>query len=128
MFVKETEGIEISVRTRYEAEYSNPLQSHFLFSYHIQIHNKNDFAVRLLRRHWIIQDEQGRVREVEGAGIVGEQPLILPGACHSYSSFCDLTTLRGKMHGTYSMIRDDDRSRFQVQIPEFILNLPFTLN
>lgn len=128
MYVKETEGIEVSVRTRFEPEFSNPLVGRYMFSYHIQIHNKNDHPVQLLRRHWMIVDENSKLREVEGPGVVGEQPVIAAGESHSYSSCCDLPTIRGKMHGTYTMIGTESMTNFKVQIPEFILKVPYNLN
>ena len=128
MYIKETEGVEISVRTRFEPQFSNPMSSRFMFSYHITIVNKNKFAVQLLRRHGMIVDENSKLREVEGPGIVGEQPVIDAGMTHSYSSCCDLPTIKGKMHGTYTMFDVSSHERFKVEIPEFVLKVPYNLN
>jgi len=128
MYVKETEGVEIAVRTRFEPQFSNPMALRFVFSYHITITNKNDFAVQLLRRHWMIIDENSKLEEVEGPGVVGEQPVIGAGMSHNYSSCCDLPTIKGKMHGTYTMFDVTNESRFKVEIPEFILKVPYNLN
>ncbi|HWA07069.1 MAG TPA: ApaG domain, partial [Ignavibacteria bacterium] len=86
------------------------------------------FTVQLLRRHWHIFDATGLWREVEGEGIVGEQPEIEPGHMHQYVSGCNLTASAGKMHGTYLMERKTDGMLFEVTIPEFHMIAPFLLN
>ncbi|MDH3648348.1 MAG: ApaG domain, partial [Saprospiraceae bacterium] len=85
-------------------------------------------SVQLLKKHWFIFDSSGKVKEVEGDGVIGKQPILEPGQSHEYSSWCPLATAVGKMHGYYTMMRLDDRSLFQVGIPAFDLIAPFKLN
>jgi ApaG protein len=99
-----------------------------MFAYKINIENLTDYAVQLLRRHWYILDSNGMKREVEGEGVIGQQPVIDPGHTHEYVSGCNLKTDMGRMSGTYQMIRLLDNAVFEVQIPEFYLVAPFKLN
>lgn len=123
-----TEGVKVSVVTEYQPEYSNPRQTHFVFTYKIIIENHSDNTVKLLRRWWNIYDSNGVVREVEGEGVVGQQPVLEPGEIHEYVSGCNLRTNLGKMAGTYLMERVFDGRHFQVVIPEFTLIVPYRLN
>ena len=123
-----TEGIKISVQTKFEPNYSSPLGGQFLFAYHIIIENQNPFPVQLLHRHWYIFDSNGTHREVEGKGVVGLQPLIEAGAKYAYNSACDLFTERGTMRGTYQMRRMDNKQLFTVLIPEFTMEVPHSMN
>ena len=90
MVVAVTEGVKISVFSLFEERMSAAPQGSFVFSYRISIENQNDFPVQLLRRHWFITDSNGLKREIEGPGVVGEQPVIAPGENFSYTSACDL--------------------------------------
>ncbi|WP_026994585.1 Co2+/Mg2+ efflux protein ApaG [Flectobacillus major] len=123
-----THGVKVSVVTEYQAEYSNPYHAHFVFSYKIKIENESDFTVKLLRRHWYIYDANGLIREVEGEGVVGQQPTLEPGQSHEYSSGCNLNTSIGKMAGTYQMERVFDGKLFNVVIPDFTMTAPYRLN
>lgn len=123
-----TNGIKISVQPKYEEEYSNPIESKYIFSYLITIENVGREIVQLLRRHWIIWDSNGVTREVEGDGVVGQQPVINPGEQHTYSSWCNLFSPIGKMFGVYLMTRTSDDHQFLVTIPEFRLIAPPVLN
>ena len=123
-----TEGIEISVDVRYILEQSRPIDNFYFFLYTITIQNKNEFTVKLERRHWYIFDSNGEKREVEGEGVVGETPSIAPGQKYSYSSACNLATEMGKMHGIYTMSRLLDGKKIEVHIPEFFLVTPQKLN
>ncbi len=123
-----TNGIKISVEPRYEPEYSNALESKFIFSYHITIENMGREEVQLMRRHWHIWDSFGIVREVEGEGVVGQQPVIQPGEYYSYASWCQFYTPIGKMQGAYLMTRPSDQQSFLVNIPSFVLIAPQILN
>ena len=123
-----TEGIKISVDTIYQDEHSNPENGHFMFAYRISIENLTDFEIQLMRRQWFIFDSNGTVREVEGEGVVGIQPIIMPGDSYSYVSGCNLKTDIGSMRGRYLMRRTLDDSEFLVEIPEFELVVPFRLN
>ena len=130
----ETLGVLVGVRTRFEPQFSNPLTGLFTFSYHISIANNNAFPVQLLRRQWVISDADGNIREVEGPGVVGEQPVIQPGQSHEYTSCCDFETLEGSMKGSYLMVRAgeieqmNNSDSFLVQVPEFKMKVPFMLN
>ncbi len=123
-----TNGITVSVETQYLPAHSSQREHKYIFGYHIVIENGSPFTVQLLRRHWVIQDADGRLREVEGDGVIGQQPVIQPGESHEYASFCNLDTEIGKMRGTYLMKRRDDDSLFEVAIPEFKMVAPFRLN
>ncbi|QIX60632.1 Co2+/Mg2+ efflux protein ApaG [Hymenobacter lutimineralis] len=123
-----TQGVTVSVTTNYLPDYSSPGQEHYVFAYKIDIRNDSEYTVKLLRRHWYIYDANGVVREVEGEGVVGQQPVLEPGESHQYVSGCNLKTGVGKMRGTYQMERLVDGSHFDVDIPEFTLIVPFRLN
>jgi ApaG protein len=123
-----TQGVKVSVTTNYLPDYSSPAQQHFVFAYKINIENNSEFTVKLLRRHWFIHDSNGVVREVEGEGVVGQQPVLEPGESHEYVSGCNLKSGIGKMRGTYLMERLVDGRQFQVVIPEFVLIVPYKLN
>jgi ApaG protein len=128
METKTTHGVKVTVSTNYLPDYSSPLQQHFVFAYQIGIENTSDFTVKLLRRHWHIYDSNGVVREVEGEGVVGQQPILEPGETHQYVSGCNLKTGIGKMEGTYLFERVMDGTTFMVVIPEFTLIVPYYLN
>ncbi|MBE9600677.1 Co2+/Mg2+ efflux protein ApaG [Pedobacter sp. MC2016-24] len=123
-----TNGIKISVQTMYQDQDSNPEAEHFMFAYRIVIENLSDYTIQLKRRQWFIFDSSGLQREVEGEGVVGEQPVIEPGDAHTYVSACHLTTDMGSMKGNYLMTRLADQTDFTVDIPEFELIVPYRLN
>jgi ApaG protein len=123
-----TDGVKVSVETIYQPEYSNPANDHFMFAYKVNIENMGNYAVRLLGRHWYIFDSNGAKREVEGEGVVGQQPVIEPGHSHEYVSGCNLKTDMGSMKGEYQMSRLMDNTLFNVQIPEFYLIAPYRMN
>ena len=128
MIAEVTQGVKVSVETEYQPAYSNPSQMHFVFTYRITIENQSGFTVQLLRRHWHIKDAGFEQREVEGDGVVGQQPRLEPGQAHQYVSGCNLKSGLGKMEGTYLMERIMDGSRFKVTIPAFTLVAPMRLN
>jgi ApaG protein len=128
MVVAVTEGVKISVFSLFEERMSAAPQGSFVFSYRISIENQNDFPVQLLRRHWFITDSNGLKREIEGPGVVGEQPVIAPGENFSYTSACDLQSPFGLMKGFYSMQMKGATSLFKVQVPEFSLEADFMKN
>ena len=123
-----TQGVKITVRTHFQPAYSRPEMSHFLFTYKIMIENRSEYSVQLLRRHWYIFDSNGEHREIEGDGVVGQQPVLMPNEIYEYESACNLTTDMGKMHGVYEMIRIIDKEIFLAEIPEFKLIAPQRLN
>ena len=128
MISKISGGIKISVETFYQPEYSNPLNSEFMFAYRITIENSNEFPVKLLSRHWFIYDSNSNMREVEGEGVVGVQPVIAPAASYQYISGCNLRSEIGKMNGTYLLENVNNKKSFEVIIPSFELHVPFKLN
>ncbi|HAR19069.1 MAG TPA: Co2+/Mg2+ efflux protein ApaG [Cytophagales bacterium] len=128
MLTEITEGVKITVVVEYQPYYSNPVQSHFVFTYNITIENCSDYTVHLLRRHWNISDSNGETRHVDGEGVVGQQPLLEPGQSHQYISGCNLKTNIGKMAGTYLMERIFDGKKIYVKIPEFTMIVPYKLN
>jgi len=123
-----TQGVKISVDTIYQDEHSNPANEHYMFAYRIEIENLSDYAIQLMRRQWIIFDSNGTLREVEGEGVVGVQPVIEPGQSYAYVSGCNLKTDMGSMRGHYQMNRLVDETSFDVDIPEFQLIVPYKLN
>lgn len=123
-----TNGIRVSVRPSYQAEYSQPLAFKYVYSYYILIENLGDQTVQLLRRHWLIWDSNGSMREVEGEGVVGEQPVLAPGERHEYSSWCDFQTSIGTMTGAFLMHNIEKEHFFHVEIPLFRLIAPEVLN
>ena len=108
-----SEGVQVSVETFYQSDYSNPLQSEFMFAYRITIENHNSFPVKLHSRHWNIFDSNGSYREVEGEGVIGVQPSLQPGERYQYVSGCNLRTEMGKMKGTYQMENLNNKKIFE---------------
>jgi ApaG protein len=118
-----TRGIAVRVAVNYLAEQSEPERGRWFWAYHIRIENASDQVVQLLTRHWMITDGRGAQHEVEGEGVIGEQPVILPGASFDYVSGCPLSTPTGSMRGNYHMIGEDGDG-FDVAIPKFQLLAP----
>ncbi len=128
MFTEVTAGIKVTVETFYQPTHSNPAQHHYVFAYRITIVNESDETIKLKRRHWYIVDSDNARREVEGEGVVGEQPVLNPGEQYKYVSGCNLNTEIGKMYGTYLMERKSDAKLFYVKIPEFKMVVPSKMN
>lgn len=123
-----TQGIEVSVETFYQLEQSQPLQHEHLFAYRITLENHNHFAIQLLRRQWYIFDSNGEYRQVEGEGVVGQQPILNPGESYQYISGCNLKSEMGKMWGFYTMADLSTHQSFRVEIPEFQMIAPMKLS
>ncbi|MBK6263984.1 Co2+/Mg2+ efflux protein ApaG [Marivirga sp. S37H4] len=123
-----TKGISVCIETNYQPEYSSPVQFHYVFTYKVVIENKSEHTVQLLRRHWYIHDAGTTMKEVEGEGVVGQQPVLEPGEIHTYVSGCNLKSAYGKMHGHFTMERLVDGEHIEVSIPEFVMVAPFRLN
>jgi ApaG protein len=128
MVSKISDGIEVSVETFYQPDYSNPVAGEYMFAYRITIENHNNFPVKLLRRHWYIIDSNSSTREVEGEGVVGVQPILQPAEKYQYVSGCNLRSEFGKMHGNYTMENLNNKSSFEVNIPVFEMIVPFKMN
>ena len=118
-----TGGITVSVETAYIEKDSDPDNQYFVWAYRIKIENNSADTVQLISRQWMITDALGRQQEVRGAGVVGEQPVLAPGASFSYSSGTPLHTPSGFMRGTYAMRADNGRE-FDIEIPAFSLDCP----
>lgn len=116
-----TNGIKISVRSRYEPKHSSISESRYVFSYKITIVNESDYTVQLLRRHWFICDSNTNKREVQGDGVIGEQPILSPGASHEYVSWCPFYSEIGMMKGFFTMQRDLDDQLMEIVVPDFTM-------
>jgi ApaG protein len=125
MYQAVTRNIEVSVTPRFLPEESSPGQNRYFWSYTIEITNRGRETVQLKTRHWRITDGFGRVQEVRGAGVVGEEPRLAPGQSFEYTSGVPLPTPSGFMVGTYSMVTDAGE-RFDIDIPAFSLDSPET--
>ncbi len=125
-----TNGVKISAEVAYQpqAKEFSDSEPQNIFAYRITIQNLNSFDIQLLRRHWHITNGLGIYHEVEGSGVIGEQPVIHPHGSHRYVSYCPLVTDMGKMHGTFLMKNLEDGSFFDVEIPEFLMMLPQKAN
>lgn len=123
MYRSTTRNIEVAVRPFYLPGRSDPAESRYVWGYRITIANNSDTLVQLLSRYWRITDGVGRVEEVRGAGVVGEQPELGPGDSFQYTSGCPLRTPSGFMVGVYTM-RNGDGEFFEVAVPAFSLDLP----
>lgn len=119
--------IDVSVTTRYLAAQSQPEQNRYAFTYTVTIVNHGELPAKLLTRHWIITDGDGRVQEVRGAGVIGQQPQIEAGASHTYSSGTVMATQVGIMQGSYQMLAEDGK-RFDATIAPFRLAVPGALH
>ena len=119
--------IDISIKTEYIELQSIPNENRFVFSYTINIKNSGKIPAKLISRHWIITDANGKIEEVKGLGVIGEQPRLLHNESFEYTSGTILNTPVGTMHGKYSMIADNGYE-FDAQIPLFSLSVPKILN
>ena len=122
-----TDGISVQVQTMFLPASSSPRENQFLFAYTIKISNIGAQTAQLLSRHWIITDADGKVKEVRGPGVVGDQPVLEPGTSYEYTSYCPLETNVGSMQGSYTMLRPDGEL-FEAQIAPFTLAVPNALN
>lgn len=131
MVTEITKGVRVSVETFYQEDYSNPMASEFIFAYRVTIENASEHTLKLIARHWYIYDTAlppGTFREVEGEGVVGQQPVLAPSQTYQYVSGCNLKSEIGRMHGTYTMECVNDGKLFEVVIPEFELVADLKLN
>lgn len=122
-----TAGIKVSAKVRFIDEQSDPDERRYVFAYTISIHNAGPKRAQLLNRHWLITDADGRIQEVHGDGVIGEQPHIAPGATHTYSSGTIIETPVGTMEGRYGMVAEGGTA-FDAIIPVFRLAVPGVLN
>jgi len=120
-------NIQVDVQTQYIPEQSDPQQDRYVFSYTITIRNEGGVAAKLLTRHWIITNADGKTQEVRGEGVVGEQPHLKPGDGFRYTSGTVLETPVGSMQGSYQMVADDG-VKFEAEIAPFSLSMPHTIH
>ena len=118
-----TRDVVVRIICNYLPDQSDPIESHWVWAYMVEIENHGTETVHLISRHWIITDALNRVEEVQGPGVVGEQPVLGPGEAFRYSSACPLATPSGVMRGSYR-VTTDGGDIFDVQCPEFSLDLP----
>lgn len=123
-----TEGVKITVSTKFRPDLSNVLESQFFFNYTIEIFNHNSFDIQLLNRNWFIFDSINEPRVVNGEGVIGEQPILKPGQSFVYTSGCDLLSEIGYMKGFYTFQNLLTEKHFQVFVPTFELYFPGKLN
>jgi ApaG protein len=119
--------IEVTTRTQYLPEQSDEAANRWVFAYTITIRNRGTVAAQLISRHWVITDADQQVQEVRGLGVVGEQPLLKPGASYEYTSGTAIATPVGTMRGSYHMVAEDG-TEFDAQVPEFMLSIPRVLH
>ena len=122
-----TNGIRVQVTTKFLPERSSAKDNEYWFAYFIRISNEGEETAQLLSRHWVITNTDGEEEEVRGEGVVGEKPVLAPGATYDYNSFCHLKTAVGTMHGSYTMVRADGET-FDARIAPFTLAVPNALN
>ncbi|MDP9347648.1 MAG: Co2+/Mg2+ efflux protein ApaG [Gemmatimonadota bacterium] len=121
-FYQLTEGIRITAQPFYDPDQSDPEESHYVFAYHVRLENDGELPVQLLWRHWYVHDPVAGDSEVEGEGVLGEQPVIDPGDVYEYQSFCALRAPRGYMEGYYEFRRPDG-STFRAAVPRFYFRI-----
>ena len=123
MYSEITRSIKVTVRPFYLEQHSSPDENRYVWAYHVRIDNVGDETVQLRNRHWRITDGFGRLQEVRGPGVVGEQPVLEPGKSFEYTSSCPLQTPSGFMVGDYEM-ETGDGDRFLARVPAFSLDMP----
>ena len=123
MYSETTQGITVTVRPVFLEEQSAPAENRFVWAYFVRIQNGSGRTVQLRSRYWHITDARGRVQEVRGPGVVGEQPVLRPGDSYEYNSGTPLSTPSGIMRGAYQM-EDEDGAHLEVRIPAFSLDSP----
>ena len=123
MYSEITRAIKVTVRPFYLDQHSSPAENHYVWAYHVRIENEGPETVQLRNRHWQITDAQGRLQEVRGPGVVGEQPVLKPGEHFEYTSSCPLATSSGFMVGDYEM-ETPAGEKFLIRVPAFSLDSP----
>ena len=121
-----TDGIRVSVRPSFSLSFSEPEAGRFVFTYLVELENQSEEVAKLLFRHWRIHDSQGEDQEVDGDGVIGQQPTLDPWKSHVYESFCELSSPTGFMEGYYTFVRPTGEE-FRVPVPRFELQAPWTV-
>jgi ApaG protein len=119
--------IRVEVTTRFLPDQSDAEAGRYVFSYAVAIRNVGTVPAQLISRHWLITDADGKVQDVRGLGVVGNQPFLRPGEHFEYASGCALPTPVGTMRGSYQMVAEDG-TPFEAPIGEFVLSMPRTLH
>ena len=122
-----TQGVRVIAEARYVEDRSRPDEGQWFFAYAITVINEGDELVQLLDRHWVITDADGRVEEVQGPGVIGEQPELRGGETFKYTSACPLPTQFGTMQGSFTMVTEAGE-RFRAEVAPFTLSLPYAIN
>jgi ApaG protein len=122
-----TQGIRIQVESLYDEDRSAPQENYYFFAYRVRISNVGEETAQLLSRVWIITDATGDQQQVQGPGVVGEQPVLAPGEEFEYMSFCPISTPVGSMHGSFQMVRENG-DMFDATIAPFSLAVPHSVN
>ena len=122
-----TSGIKVQVVSKYIPEHTNPDIPRYFFAYWVTITNESETAIKLMDRHWEITDAIGKLKVVDGEGVIGKQPIIKPGESFSYNSFCPIETEFGMMTGHFQVKREDGHF-MKIKIPKFQLISPFSIN
>lgn len=120
-----TQDIQVEIIPAYVPERSNPNQNQYFYSYKVRLTNHGLSSCKVIQRHWKIKEGNGKFYDVQGAGIVGEQPIISPGKSYEYVSFCPLHSPYGNMRGKYQMMDEFD-NRFWIDVPVFFFRMPET--
>lgn len=120
----ETDGVVVRVVPSFLEEESSPEDNRFIWAYHVEIENRGKRTLQLITRHWHITDRDGRVQEVNGSGVVGQNPVLRPGARFEYTSGCPLNAPSGMMRGTYRL-EDESGEIMEARIPLFALDSPY---
>ena len=123
-----TQGIKISIETKFNSTFYKNYKMPYAYNYKVTIENQSNDTVQLISRHWRISDALNNLEIVEGDGVIGQKPVIKPGALYSYSSGCLLISPFGSMKGFYNMVNFSTARNFKVIIPPFMLSAPFAIN
>ena len=123
-----TQGIKISVKTQYEGSFIKDGRVQHAFAYSITVENQSKDTVQLISRYWKIKDSLNHKKVVQGEGVIGKKPILLPGEKHSYTSGCLLDSPIGAMHGYFNLVNFTTTKKFKVPIPLFNLSAPFSMN
>ncbi len=123
-----TQGIKISVETKFNSTFYRNNKMHYTYNYSVTIENQSNDTVQLISRHWKIADALNNIEIVEGDGVIGQKPVLKPGSFYNYSSGCILISPFGAMKGFYNMVNFATTSKFRVAIPSFKLSAPFAIN
>ncbi len=124
MYTATTQSIRVTVTPDYLEDESEPSENYFAWAYTVEVENHSEEVVQLISRYWRITDAVGRIKEIRGAGVVGEQPILEPGDAFEYTSWTPLETVSGIMTGSYQM-KSHDGQQFDIEIPAFSLDSPY---